>query len=184
MRLLHEINQGQKKEGHDVPVVMGLSKTGGLADHANLIKALLPDGSIFPISDQYRYDFIDVSKRGRTANFGQETYYGQDFLVKTEEGRLFPMCLAYPLSEKKDEQAFQKEKMNMDGYTTMGRALKVITTFESDLYQNSMIPVILAHRHASISLTPGGKVFDILAKKHLVHDHERGCARGSNFGHA
>ena len=57
--------------------------------------------------------------------------------------------------------------MDMELYTTMGRALKVLTTFESDLYQNSMIPVILAHRHASISLTPGGKVLDILAKKHV-----------------
>lgn len=167
MHLLNEINEGQRTDGHEVPVVMGLSKTGGLADHANLIKPLLPDGTIFPISDQYRYDFIDVSKRGRTANFGQETYYGQDFLVKTNEGRLFPMCLAYPLPEKKDEPTFQKKKMDMELYTTMGRALKVLTTFESDLYQNSMIPVILAHRHASISLTPGGKVLDILAKKHV-----------------
>lgn len=164
MRLFNEINEGQREDGHDIPVIMGLSKTGAIADHANLIKNLLPDGTIFPISDAYRYDFIDVSKRGRTANFGQETYYGQDFLVKTNHGRLFPMCLAYPLPDKKDEKSFQHQKMDMAKYTTMGRALKVLTTFESDLYQNSMIPVILAHRHASISHTPGGKVLDIFSR--------------------
>lgn len=165
MRLLHEINEGQKIDGHKVPIVMGLSKTGGLADHANLIQHLLPDGTVFAISDDYRYNYINVAKQGRTANFGAETYYGQDFLVKTEAGRVFPLCLAYPLPSK--NTAFQQEKVQFDRYETMGRALKVITTFESDLYQNSMIPVILAHRHASISLTPGGKVLDILAKQHL-----------------
>jgi hypothetical protein len=44
---------------------------------------------------------------------------------------------------------------------TAGRAFELVRTLESDLYQNALIPVILAHEYASISLVPGGKVLDL-----------------------
>jgi hypothetical protein len=43
----------------------------------------------------------------------------------------------------------------------------LIRYFELDLYDNAIVPVALAHRHASISLVPGGKVLDILARDGL-----------------
>lgn len=36
-----------------------------------------------------------------------------------------------------------------------------------DLYENAVIPVALAHRHASISLAPGGKVLDLVTRHGL-----------------
>ena len=45
--------------------------------------------------------------------------------------------------------------------------MNVLTHFELELYENAIIPIALAHRHASISLVPGGKVLDILSKKGL-----------------
>jgi hypothetical protein len=37
-----------------------------------------------------------------------------------------------------------------------------------DLYDNALVPVALANRHASISLVPGGKVLDLLVRSGLA----------------
>ncbi len=44
------------------------------------------------------------------------------------------------------------------------RACDLIRHFEMDLYDNAIVPVALAHRHASISLVPGGQVLNLLVR--------------------
>ena len=44
-------------------------------------------------------------------------------------------------------------------------AFELIRTLESDLYSNSLVPVILAHEYASISMVPGGKVLDLVTAR-------------------
>jgi hypothetical protein len=51
--------------------------------------------------------------------------------------------------------------------TLVERACDLIRRFEMDIYDNSLVPVALAHRHASISLVPGGKVLDLLVRSGL-----------------
>jgi hypothetical protein len=43
----------------------------------------------------------------------------------------------------------------------------IIIYFEFDLYQNAIVPVALAHRHASISFVPGGKVLKFVTRHGL-----------------
>jgi hypothetical protein len=68
--------------------------------------------------------------------------------------------MTYPWA-KKTEEAFKTERFDPAKYKALGPALALVTTLESDLYTNSMVPVILAHEYASISLAPGGKVLDL-----------------------
>ncbi len=171
MRLLDEIAHSQVRDGHSAPLVMGLTKTGTLAEHGKMLRDLMPDGVVFPIRDDYRYTFVDASKAGQTVNYGKDTYYGQDFLVKTRSGKVFPLCLAYPFAVKAG--AFKTQKVEIIRYAQMGRALKVLETLETDLYQDALIPVVLAHRHASISLTPGGRVLDLLGQEALRRGRSR-----------
>ena len=35
------------------------------------------------------------------------------------------------------------------------------------MYENSLIPTILAHKYTAISLAPGSKVLDLLAKSNV-----------------
>lgn len=42
-----------------------------------------------------------------------------------------------------------------------------IDHFESDLNVNAVVPIALAHRYTAISLSPGGRVLDILTKDAL-----------------
>lgn len=38
-------------------------------------------------------------------------------------------------------------------------------TFETDMYENGLTPIMCFYKHASISLKPGGKMLDILSRK-------------------
>jgi hypothetical protein len=65
-------------------------------------------------------------------------------------------------------KAFAQKKVEMSRYGSLvERACDLIRHFEMDLYDNSLVPVALAHRHASISLVPGGKVLDLLVRSDL-----------------
>jgi hypothetical protein len=170
MRLLHMANDKLRTLKAEPLLVVGLQKTGGVMDHARLLERFLPSGVLRVIDDTYRHTFITGSDTP-SANFGNETYYGQDFLFKTERGRIFNFALPYPFPSKEatgDGVPFAKAKAQSERYESLiARACDLIRHFELDLYDNAIVPVALAHRHASISLVPGGKVLDVLAKAGL-----------------
>jgi len=163
MSELWRIRESQRRLGLKPPLVMGLQKTGRLVEHLDDIAGakadrLLEPGSVFPVSDAYRYRFIETGRLGRQ-NFGDETYYGQDFLVVLNSGRRFCICLAYPF-ERKDPQTFAARKHEMLAYGPdggeIGDAIALLDAFQSDVYPNALIPTVLAHQRASLSAGLGG----------------------------
>lgn len=168
--LIYRVNIRLAEMGLQPMLVLGLQKTGGVMDHALLLERFLPDGVLRVIDDDYRNVYI-TGGDSPAANFGNETYYGQDFLFKTEAGRVFNFAIPYPFEDKTfggGGKAFGKAKVELARYGTLvERACDLIRHFEMDLYDNSLVPVALAHRHASISLVPGGKVLDLLVRSGL-----------------
>ncbi|AKD57606.1 hypothetical protein [Spirosoma radiotolerans] len=172
MKLIYRANQKLQSLGFDPLLIMGLQKTGIVMDHARLLEKFLPPGVIRVIDDEYRHKYITGSDKA-TEDFGYESYYGQDFLFKTERGRIFNFALPYPFEVKSGlggRTAFSKAKVELSNYGSLiERACDLIRHFELDLYDNAIVPVALAHRHASISLVPGGKVLDLIAKAGISH---------------
>jgi hypothetical protein len=173
MVLLFSINRRLGELGLEPLLVMGLQKAGVVMDHAKLLERFLPPGVIRLIDDDYRNDYIKCSD-APAANFGAEVYWGQDFLFKTERGRMFNFALPYPFSSKQvngGPAQFARMKAEVSRYGTLvKRACDLIRHFELDLYESAIVPVALAHRHASISLVPGGKVLDIVLKAGLSRE--------------
>ena len=169
MSLIHLANQKLVELRHEPVLIMGLQKTGSVMDHARLLARFLPNGVLKVIDDHYRQTYITGSDTP-SPNFGNETYYGQDFLFKTERGRIFNFALPYPFADKgTDGGAFALRKVELAGYGSLiQRACDLIRHFELDLYDNAIVPVALAHRHASISLMPGGKVLDLITRAGLA----------------
>lgn len=168
--LIHKVNKRLAEIGMEPMLVLGLQKTGGVMNHAILLERFLPDGVIRIVDDDYRNQFITGSDNP-SANFGNETYYGQDFLFKTERGRIFNFALPYPFEDKSyggGGRAFAQAKAEIGRYgMLLERACDLIRHFEMDLYDNAIVPVALAHRHASISLVPGGQVLNLLVRSGL-----------------
>lgn len=167
MQLYFKIGQYLQKKGLPTPVILGIQKSGQAAEHAKSISRYLKPGSIKIIDDDYRARWIKGSD-SKTDNFGHETYYGQDFIYKTPSGKIFTLALPYPYEKKFSRTEFAVEKAKFESYSgTLSRALKLIQFFELELYEDAVVPVALAHRHASISLVPGGKVLDLVTKHGL-----------------
>ena len=79
------------------------------------------------------------------------------------------MALPYPFPNKFASSEFSQQKVDLSRYSAqLPRAFALIKHFELDLYENAVIPVALAHRHASISLVPGGKVLELISRHGLA----------------
>lgn len=169
-RLVHEVNSELARRNLKPMLVLGLQKTGGLMDHAKLIEAHIKPGSLRVVDDAYRNEYV-TGADSPADNFGNETYYGQDFLFRTERGRIFNFAIPYPFRDKSHAEGgagFAKAKIDLVHYGSLIlQACDLIRHFEMDLYDSAIVPVALAHRHASISLTPGGKVLDLMVRAKL-----------------
>ena len=168
MLLIHEVNGKLTSGGFDPLLVMGLTKSGAAVDHFASLNWPAPgdEGAdelcdvAFPVTDEYRYKYINPRPRTTERPFGSETYYGQDIFIRTKRGHEFVVTLPYPTKSKNDAD-FIRDRYDLTKYSCAGKAFELIRTLESDLFSNALIPVILAHEYASISLAPGGKVLDL-----------------------
>jgi hypothetical protein len=165
MKMINQLQLEMIAHGLVPPLVMGLTKTGLAVEYFAALDESIPSGIAFPLTDEYRYKNI-LGTRERVKPFGDEFYYGQDVLLKTAEGRQFLISLPYPWDTKEDPE-FKSSRFDLSKYRNVDTAIGIINMFQSDLYENSMIPVILAHEYASISLAPGGKILDLVTAQAL-----------------
>jgi hypothetical protein len=151
------------------PILMiGLQKSGQVVDYINYVDRFLPKNKIYCIDDEFRYEFMLGNRDPAGKTFGFETYYGQDFIYKTESGKTFNLLVPYPYPSKDMERVdFNEEKTKIENYENLPRALALINHLESDLYKNAVVPIALAHRYTAISFEPGGKVLDLFSRQSL-----------------
>jgi hypothetical protein len=160
MKLISHANQQLKKIGRSPFLMIGLQKQGTLADHARMISRHLPRESYRFVDDVYRSRYISpVPSDG----FGLETYFGQDIIYHTPKGNVFVLGVPYPFADK-SRADFKTAKSDVSNYPEIYKVFQMVKIFESDLYEGSLVPIIIAHRNASISRMPGGKVLDVAAR--------------------
>jgi len=163
LKYLEEINQKLRSLNKPDIMIIGLIKSGEVHDYFQLISKYVPNGSIYCLEDTVRFKNI-VYNDAPPQNFGNETYYGQDFLFKTSNGRSFLFNIPYPCGNKGKASEFKKFKENINNYKNIWTYTTLIEDFECDLYENSVVPIALAHRYTAISLEPGSRVLDLLSK--------------------
>lgn len=67
---------------------------------------------------------------------------------------------------------FDTAKCQRANYPDLARACTLLQEVETDLWQNALAPVALAHRSTAISLPPSGRILDILGKSLITgHSH-------------
>lgn len=155
------------------PVIFGLQKRGEVLDFARnldlrrVADKQIPKGSFLIVDDKLRYTFVSPRPaKFRDTAYGEETYYGQDIIVKTHAGRVFALNLAYPFASKSKNSGYEK-RFETASYPQLMRTLATLELVQSGLYGDSSVPQMLAHRYASISHVPGGRILDVLARRAL-----------------
>lgn len=164
MQFYDETFRRLKEKNLGVPIILGLQKTGQISDFATLVSRELEPGKLLLISDDYRYKYIYAGRELAKNGFGDETYYGQDFIFKTPSGRIFVFGLPFPAPSKRPSEKFVRTKEETKSYSNLERALAALYHFESDMYENAVVPIALAHKYTSISLAPGGQVLDLFSR--------------------
>lgn len=168
MNYYHEVNSYLERRGYPRILVIGLQKSGLVVEHAMMIDRYIESDRLYSIDDEYRYRYIYAGREPAANGFGAETYYGQDFILKTRSGKIFVFGIPYPFASKfEPEIEFKTVKSDITRYSDLSRAVSAIEHFESDLYYNAVIPIALAHRYTAISLVPGSRVLDLLTKQAL-----------------
>lgn len=169
MIYLHEVNQKLAKHHQPPLLIIGLQKTGQIVDYMSLIDRFLPANRLFAIDDEYRYTYILANREPSKGGFGFETYYGQDFIFKTGQGRTFVFALPYPYPSKEEPGSdFVREKVEWARYPTLPVAIQLLEDLQTELYRDAVVPIALAHRYTAISLQPGGRVLDLLTRRALT----------------
>ncbi len=166
MKMIHSVRQTVRDAP---PIVMGVAKSGRVVDHGKLIQPLLLEHFkrgktlVIPISDSYRYRYIDLGAKNPDSNFGNDTHYGQAFLVRTSSNKMLELNLAYPFETK--GQGFQSKKVELSEYgSDIDRALGVLELFETELYSDANVVQHLAHTCASIAHRPAGRTLDMFVR--------------------
>ncbi|HDR8182706.1 TPA: DNA double-strand break repair nuclease NurA [Bacillus thuringiensis] len=143
----------------------GLTKSGAVVDHVNLLlnhikgnsiegdtnEGKLPRHQLLIIDDEYRFRYIHPKLS--TGTFGSETYYGQDMVYFNRYSQPYVINVLYPVGRTSGR--FREQIFNHNAYPNLKRIVTLIEELEVDIYDNALLPIVLAHKYASISLRPG-----------------------------
>lgn len=167
MKYLHEINCVLTEHNKSPMLIIGLVKNGAVVDYFRLIESNIPCGTVYCLTDEIRNKYVNFNRKASSSTFGSETYYGQDFIYKSQSGKLFVFNLPYPFEGKENVKTFIVEKSSINNYINLDRCIALIEEFESDLYSGSVVPVALAQKHTIINLKPGNQILDLLTRENL-----------------
>lgn len=144
-----------------LPVVVGIEKTGYAADHLRALRQRIPDGTLMRLPDSY------LTERLKTTSW-KETYYGRKFFYVSRAGQELVITIP-PLTEDWSPYPSdaQTDRSDPTHYPTIKRTLLLLDEIGTQLYDNALIPVALAHSFAAYPMTTSTQVLRLLTEQTL-----------------
>lgn len=163
LRFLQAIHAAEVADGRPgLPVVIGIEKSGVLAEHADHIREHVPPGYLLCLPDQYIREHVQHREGVRA--YGYDTDYGRRFIYRARDGRTLVFGIPpVPHGEPTDDA----ETVNVAHYPTLDTAIGLLDQVGTILYRNAVIPVAFAHNFASLPLGTGSQVLTYLAQDSL-----------------
>jgi hypothetical protein len=146
---------------NDLPMVVGIEKSGAMVEHANLIAKHLPTGSILPLSSEY---INRVFGRATLNNYGVDEFYGRRFIYRTTSGD--SLVITLPPSDARAPYGSDGLE-NVINYPNIRRICETLDKIRTRLYDNAVIPLALSHSAASLPLGVGESVLRFFAQQGL-----------------
>jgi len=158
------LNALRERDSLPQPMIMGLHKEGDFGIFSNEIREKLPSTRIVPMSSSFIYDNV-VIQREEDELFGEspKTYYGKNFIYKTKNDYVFPITVPRRFNNDGTLKSASKH------YTELPRILSTLEDTALALYRDSVIPIHMAHDHATIPEGVGEKVLTELANQELFN---------------
>lgn len=164
---LARINAAQKALTNRDMMIVGIEKTGAFVRHFEMLDTRLDDGQVrFPpgwqllLTDEYIRRHIVPSVEER--QYGRNTYFGRKLLYKSSLGHRLVVNVACFSDEQRDLSTAVIEQ-----FPRLGDVLTLLDDVSSNMYPNSVSPLIAAHSEASIPLNLGKHILEEIAQKAL-----------------
>lgn len=157
---LHYLESYLGGQGLYPPIIVGIEKSGQFVEHARAIADSIPSGRLMLLPDKYIYSRILTFRQDTTKPYGEDTYYGQKFIYKTNRDQLFVITI--PKRSVRLDNPWEPEH-----YPRLAETLLLLEKVGTTLYENALIPVALAHDFVSIPLRTGSRVLHLLSQTHL-----------------
>jgi hypothetical protein len=168
MKIINFINNELRKIGkNDILIIGMVNSSSNVAPFSQMISNSIIKNSIYCISDDFREKYIDINKDPSQTTFGFETYYGQDFIYKSNHNKMFVFNLPYPFYSKDNKEEFKILKSELEKYNNLNTTLDIINTFECEMDDNKIVPIILSEKYTVLNNEPGASVIDLLTRKLL-----------------
>jgi hypothetical protein len=163
LRFLQAIHAQELAAGRPgLPIVIGIEKTGILAEHAEHIREHIPPGYLVCLPDRYIRD--QVQHRSGVRAYGYDTDYGRRFIYRARDGRILVFSVPpMPSGDPTDDA----DSVRLDHYPALDTAIGLLDRVGTMLYRNAVIPVAFAHNFASLPLGTGSQVLTYLAQDML-----------------
>lgn len=135
--------------------LIGLEKNGEFSEHASEISSKLELNEILILTTDYIYSYIKFGREKKDEAFGSSTYYGNKLIFKSSTGKMYVATIPTRknlISPKKED------------FPNMDIILKNINILKCELYEDAIVPIVLANRLVSISDYPSSLILEKFAR--------------------
>jgi len=144
-----------KDNGAPSICLVGLEKGGHFVEHAALIAPELKLGHYLMLDNDYIYKYIQPGDPAGEA-FGANTYYGGKVIFKSTRGDVYVATLP----TRKHLPA-----PKLDDLLNAPEVLGVVGELRCSMYDNALLPVVLANRLVSLADVPSSEILARFARR-------------------
>lgn len=145
--------------GEDDPQIhlVGLEKSGPFVEHAASIAPLMAQGDVLLFNNEYIYKYVQPGDP-KTQAFGRNTYYGAKAVFKGPGDEVYVATI--PTGE-------HIAAPNLEQLYNSGEVLRVVSSLRCSMYDNALVPVVLANRLVSLADVPSSEILKKFATRAL-----------------
>lgn len=137
--------------------LIGLEKSGPFVEHAALIEEAIPAGHALVLSSPYIYKHITPGPPDK--DFGRNTYYGAKVIFRGRANDTYVATI--PTLEYVNSPTLQDLLNGPDVLQTTAR-------LRCSMYDNALLPVVLANRLVSLADVPSSEILKRFAKHEIT----------------
>lgn len=149
LEILTEVQQQHMNSGGNPFIVTGVHKTGKFATFAEQVKNRKGGPWLLELPNDIVYEYISAGDR--TEPFGKKTYYGKNFIYRSASPTKDGHCFAFTIPRRFEDGHREGDLLaSADAYSELARTVTVLDSLRTIRYENGLIPLVVAHDHASL----------------------------------
>lgn len=157
-----------------MPVIIGLHKSGEFHRFATQIREetktedkydISNKQFVVPLSSESIYKYV-VPQPESDEWYGKRNYYGKNFIYRSSDRHVFPLTIPRRIDENEDHLKYRTSE-----YPLLGRAIETLEDLRLELYEDSIIPIHMAHTEATIPENVGDKVLREMSNQEILNSN-------------